>query len=350
MERLEKQAHKLHDKAITRTVLKEEKNVKAGGFTISSVTKGSGINFVSEELTALSEEYAEVSQTYNQIQEQMISEVLEVAQENITKLQKMNDVLSVIDVLVALSVVSGNSCNSYVRPHLEEKGTGIFELIQCRHPVIEEKNDIQYIANDVNLHYKQTNGKITGPRFAVVTGANMGGKSTYLRAAGLTVILAQMGCFVPCDSAHFSVFDGIHTRVGASDFQCNGVSTFMAEMVDCVAILDAAKSTSLVLVDELGRGTSTYDGFGMAWGVANHILNKIGAFCLFATHYHEISVLKERYPDDVVNLKVETHVDENGDIALLYKIVEGLAERSFGINIAQCVNFPDHIIKNFKLS
>uniref|UniRef100_A0A7E4ZX16 DNA_MISMATCH_REPAIR_2 domain-containing protein n=1 Tax=Panagrellus redivivus TaxID=6233 RepID=A0A7E4ZX16_PANRE len=329
---------------VFRGTHKDEKSISKQDVQVVDVTKGGGIRFTTREVRKLSSQMEGVRSEYNEHQARLTAEVMEIAQEHTTKLAPLNDILAVIDVLVAFAVVAFHSSNDYVRPELLDKGTGVLELTECRHPVLEEKRSTEYIANDVMLHMR--NGDERDTHFAVVTGANMGGKSTYLRSAGLTVIMAQMGCFVPCSKARFSILDSIHTRVGASDYQCNGVSTFMAEMVDCVAILDAAKSTSLVLVDELGRGTSTFDGFGMAWGVAKHILTEIDCFCLFATHYHEMSVLKEHFPERVINLKADTYVDANGDIVLLFKITEGLAERSFGINIAKSVDFPEPIIKD----
>jgi len=333
---------------IFRAPLREEKVIARHKYEIIDIKRNLGVVFVNKELKALSSESAEVMKRYNELQKQLTQKVVEVAVKQAGNLQGLNDIIALIDVLVAFSTISIESSGGYVRPELLEPGTGVFELRECRHPVIELKEDMEYIPNDIVLNYESKDGKITGSRFAVITGANMGGKSTYLRSAGLSVIMGQMGCFVPCESARFSIVDGIYTRVGASDYQCSGVSTFMAEMMDCVAILDAAKSTSLVLVDELGRGTSTYDGFSLAWGVADHILNKIGCFCLFATHYHEMSLLKEKFPNDVANLKVDTFTGKDGEITFLYKIVEGLAERSFGINIANTLKFPEKIIVDAK--
>ncbi|KAE9550808.1 hypothetical protein FO519_005980 [Halicephalobus sp. NKZ332] len=331
-----------------RAPLREEKAITRQKYEIVDIKRSYGVIFVTKELKSVSAESAGVMKKYNELQKQLTQKVVEIAVKQAGNLQGLNDIIALIDVLVAFSTISIESSGGYIRPELLEAGTGVFDLKECRHPVIELKDDMEYIPNDIELSYESKDGKVSGPRFAVITGANMGGKSTYLRSAGLSVIMGQMGCFVPCESARFSIIDGIYTRVGASDYQCSGVSTFMAEMMDCVAILDAAKPTSLVLVDELGRGTSTYDGFSLAWGVADHILNKIGCFCLFATHYHEMSLLKEKFPNDVVNLKVDTFTGKDGEITFLYKIVEGLAERSFGLNIANTLKFPEKIMIDAK--
>ncbi|KHJ86232.1 MutS domain V protein [Oesophagostomum dentatum] len=174
-------------------------------------------------------------------------------------LSELSSALATVDVLTSLARLVTDAASEYVRPKLEPMGSGIFELKKCRHPVLEALIDEHFIPNDVDLGNE---------RMVILTGANMGGKSTYLRAAAISALLAQIGSFVPASYARLSVLDGIFTRVGASDQQTRGISTFMAEMLDCATILETATSNSLVIVDELGRGTSTYDGFGLAWAIA----------------------------------------------------------------------------------
>ncbi len=254
------------------------------------------------------------------------------------RIQKTAKAIARLDVACSLAVVSEH--NNYVRPKLNEKG--IIDLKDGRHPVIERMidNDM-FISNDTYLDNKQN-------CVSIITGPNMAGKSTYMRQVALIVLMAQIGCFVPCRKADISIVDRIFTRVGASDDLASGQSTFMVEMNEVANILRNATSDSLLILDEIGRGTSTFDGLAIAWAVIEHIANKrlLGAKTLFATHYHELTELEGKM-NNVNNYCIA--VKEQGeDIVFLRKIIRGGADRSYGIQVAKLAGVPDMVTDRAK--
>ena len=256
----------------------------------------------------------------------------------IERIQRTAKAVARLDVFASLSVVAER--NHYVRPKLNEKG--VIDIKEGRHPVVEQMitNDL-FIANDTYLD----NGSHC---ISVITGPNMAGKSTYMRQSALIVLLAQIGSFVPARSANIGIVDRIFTRVGASDDLASGQSTFMVEMNEVANILRNATANSLLILDEIGRGTSTFDGLSIAWAVIEHISNRklLGAKTLFATHYHELTELEGKM-SNVNNYCIA--VKECGDdIVFLRKIVKGGADRSYGIQVAKLAGVPDMVIDRAK--
>lgn len=256
----------------------------------------------------------------------------------VERIQRTAKAIAKLDVYASLSLVSER--NHYVRPKLNEKG--VIDIKDGRHPVVEQMitNDL-FIANDTYLD----NGSHC---ISIITGPNMAGKSTYMRQTALIVLMAQVGCFVPAKSANIGIVDRIFTRVGASDDLASGQSTFMVEMNEVANILRNATSNSLLILDEIGRGTSTFDGLSIAWAVIEHISNRkiLGAKTLFATHYHELTELEGKM-NNVNNYCIA--VKECGDdIVFLRKIIKGGADRSYGIQVAKLAGVPDLVIDRAK--
>ena len=256
----------------------------------------------------------------------------------IVRIQATARAVALIDVFASLAVVSEH--NQYVRPKINEKG--LIDIKAGRHPVVEKMitNDM-FIANDTFLD----NG---AHRISIITGPNMAGKSTYMRQTALIVLMAQIGSFVPASSANIGIVDRIFTRVGASDDLASGQSTFMVEMTEVANILRNATSRSLLVLDEIGRGTSTFDGLSIAWAVVEHISNPklLGAKTLFATHYHELTELEGKLSG--VNNYCIAVKEKGDDIVFLRKIVKGGADRSYGIQVAKLAGVPDSVIARAK--
>lgn len=262
-------------------------------------------------------------------------EVRDTIYGEIGRIQKAAKIIAGVDMLASLAVVAEQ--NNYVRPEIRKKG--VIDIKNGRHPVVEKmiKNDM-FVANDTYLDNDKH-------RISIITGPNMAGKSTYMRQTALIVLMAQIGSFVPADKAVIGIVDRIFTRVGASDDLASGQSTFMVEMTEVANILRNATRDSLIILDEIGRGTSTFDGLGIAWSVIEHIADKklLGAKTLFATHYHELTELEGKL-DSVDNYCIAVK-EQGDDIIFLRKIIKGGADKSYGIQVAKLAGVPENVLK-----
>ncbi|CAM9884620.1 unnamed protein product, partial [Laminaria digitata] len=246
-----------------------------------------GVHFTTPELKELGVRYREARMEYEEKQAGLVEKAVETAATYLPLVESASTLVSELDVLVSFAHVAALAPVSLVRPTVKDRGTGVLKVRGCRHPCLEWQDEMEFIPND----YEMSND---GASFVVVTGPNMGGKSTYIRALGAVAVMAQVGSFVPCESAEMSVRDAVFARVGAGDAQQKGVSTFMAEMLEASAIISAATKDSLIIIDELGRGTSTFDGFGLAWAISEYIVKTVQAPCLFATHFHEMTTMADQ--------------------------------------------------------
>ena len=262
---------------------------------------------------------------------QLFVEIRDKVKEYIPRLQSISKVISEIDCLQAFANVS--SSNNYVRPKLVNER--VIKLIDDRHPVVEQVIDSEYVPNDIIMD--------SNTNILLITGPNMAGKSTYMRQLAITVIMAQIGCFVPASEATLPIFDAIFTRIGASDDLVSGESTFMVEMNEANNAISNATSNSLVLFDELGRGTATFDGMALAQSTIEYIHDNIKCKTLFSTHYHELTDLENNLKN-LKNIHVSA-VEDDGNITFLHKINHGSIDKSYGIHVAKLANLPDSLIK-----
>ncbi len=284
--------------------------------------------FITPELKEMETRILEAEEKSQELEYTLFLEVREQIKQAIQRLQKLARAIAAIDVLQSFATVSESY--QYVRPQMTS-GSHELHLVEGRHPVVEKVMGHQaYVPNSVHMDSTTTILLITGP--------NMSGKSTYMRQLALTVIMAQMGCFVPAESAELPIFDQIFTRIGASDDLISGQSTFMVEMMEANQALRHATPNSLILFDEIGRGTATYDGMALAQGIIEYIHQHVRAKTLFSTHYHEITVLDETLAG-LKNIHVGA-VEKNGEVVFLHKMMDGAADKSYGIHVAKLAGLP----------
>jgi DNA mismatch repair protein MutS len=290
--------------------------------------------FMTPELKELEERVTGAETKLLALEEELYIELRQRVSGEVPRLQRMSRSLSLLDVLAGLAE-SAALCR-YVQPSID--GSGTIKILEGRHPVVEQLGSNRtFVPNDTLLDDERN-------RLIILTGPNMAGKSTYLRQVALIVLLAQIGSFVPATEAHIGLVDRIFTRVGASDNLAAGHSTFMVEMIESAHILNCASRRSLILLDEIGRGTSTYDGLSIAWAIAEYIHDRtrLGARTLFATHYHEMTEL-ESLREGIRNFRVAVQ-ERDGDVVFLRKIVPGGADRSYGIHVAKLAGLPEPVI------
>ncbi len=266
----------------------------------------------------------------NSLEYDVFNEIKNIIKKSINKLQKVSSKIAYYDVIQSFSEVAEN--HNFIKPTINEEN--IVEIIGGRHPVVESVIEGEYIDNDIIMN--------NNTDILIITGPNMSGKSTYMREFGIIAILNQIGSYVPAKKCNIPIFDRIFTRIGASDDLVGGESTFMVEMKESARALKNATRNSLILFDELGRGTSTYDGMSLAGSIIEYIAKKIKCKTLFSTHYHELTDMETKF-DNVKNVHVS--IDENnGEVTFLHKVMEGAVDKSYGINVAKLASLPNDVI------
>lgn len=307
---------------------------------IRKQTLTTGERYITPELKEMENLVLNAEAKINQMEYDLFTQIRDYIQGYIKEIQETSAAIATLDVLTSFAHISDKL--GYVKPIIDESME--IEIIKGRHPVIEQSvSDGLFVSNDTYINNKEES-------MLLITGPNMAGKSTYMRQIALIVLMAQAGCFVPCEMAKIGVVDRIFTRIGASDNLAQGQSTFFVEMSELSYILNTAESRSLIILDEIGRGTSTYDGLSIAWAVVEYLCNENTHIrTLFATHYHELTAL-EKENTGVKNLTVDV-AEENGNIIFLHKIVEGSASRSYGIHVAKLAGIPRKLLDKaqFKL-
>lgn len=289
--------------------------------------------FSTPELKEYEEKVLTAEEKIYSLEERLFEELRAMVLAKTTEIKQTAQAIAYLDVISTFALISWE--NKYCRPEIGENY--LLEIIGGRHPVIEKLNPTdRFISNDLKLDESENLMLITGP--------NMGGKSTYLRQTALIVLMAHLGCFVPAEKATINLVDRIFTRVGASDNLVKGQSTFWVEMEETAGILAGAGGKSLLILDEIGRGTSTFDGVSIAWGIMEYIHNQIGAKTLFASHYHELIGLADKLPQ-AVNFSVKVEENEQDGVVFLYKIGRGGVDKSYGIEVAKLAGLPLEVVK-----
>lgn len=334
---------------VFRITKKEEPKIRKKLTTqfIVLETRKDGVKFTNTKLKKLGDQYQKIVENYKSHQKELVSRVVQITATFSEVFEKLSGLLSEMDVLLSFADLASSCPTPYTRPDITPSDVGDIILEGSRHPCVEAQDWVNFIPNDCKL----VRGKSW---FQIITGPNMGGKSTFIRQIGVNILMAQVGSFIPCDKATISVRDCIFARVGAGDCQMRGVSTFMQEMLETASILKGATDRSLIIIDELGRGTSTYDGFGLAWAICEHLVRELKAPTLFATHFHELTALAHQKADQephakqivgVANYHVSAHIDSsNHKLTMLYKVEPGACDQSFGIHVAEFANFPESVV------
>ncbi|EPY28615.1 DNA mismatch repair protein MSH2 [Strigomonas culicis] len=324
-----------------RVSRKEDRQLRSSKELITVGTAKDGVRFVSDKLSSLSDQYKKISDEYDRRQQDLKKKLVDTMASYLPVLDDAKEILAQLDVYTAWALVVKDSARRMVRPTLHQGDAQgpVLSLTNVRHPLVELRQP-NFVPNSVQLT-ADANGLI-------ITGPNMGGKSTYMRSVGIAVVLAQAGCFVPADAAALRVRDAVMCRIGATDHLAQGVSTFMVEMLESSAILTSATPQTLAIVDELGRGTSTYDGFGLAWAIAREVAEKIRATLLFSTHFHELTQLPAQCTQ-LRNAHFGAEVNEaQSALKFSYRLEPGPCERSYGIYVAALAHLPDEVVADAK--
>lgn len=291
--------------------------------------------FVTQELKEKEDAIVHAQERSIRLEAELFNQLLNQIKVYLPKLHDLSNALSTIDALYALAEISSE--NGYTRPQFHT-GHSI-HMKEARHPILDRMmKTTRYVSNDLDM--------AEGNDILMITGPNMGGKSTYMRQTVLLVIMAQIGCFVPAKKAEMPIFDQIFTRIGASDDIMSGQSTFMVEMIEANNALQNATANSLILFDEIGRGTSTYDGMALAQAMIEYIMRNIKAKTLFSTHYHELTEMAEKNAS-IRNVHVDVH-EEDDKVTFLYRVLDGKADKSYGINVARLAHLPSSVLDRAK--